>query len=484
MSATTTIFISAYRNVSIRYILYSDIFKYLKHQPLRIVVFVKKDDIEYYRHKLAAPNVVFEPVLYEKALKLFRGNPLSRWMSQVRRCMSGQKDGFVNTTDSVNVYLQKRILADKGFLRRFAFFLIRCIASAGTHVAFIRQGIVSLESQLFPGKIYDSYFLKYNPCMLITSSLGYMIDPLFMRAAKRNGCPVVSIIHNWDNPTTKDYRGAVPDRTIVWNDKMKKEVHVFHDIPKDNIYIGGIAHWDIYFNGHYKPTPKREFLDTAGLQKNRKIILFGTSSYMLFHSTFKVIEELLEAIKAARIVPSPQLLVRLHPAYMMKEAGREGQVVERFQSQIDRIKSIFGDLVAFSYPFFKVLNSDIDMPSEDLHGLADALTHSDVLLTEYSTLMIEAAIFDLPVINVAMYGFRDTDKSAAYFENFSHLRRILSYGAARNAYSFDKLIEHISAYLSDRSRDQMNRRILVEEEIPMRKGNCGLRIGRYISEML
>ncbi len=484
MTPKTTIFISAYRNVSIRYIVYSDIFKYLKQQNLRLVIFLKDEDLDYYRQKLAAPNVILEPVLFEKALHALKAKSLSRWLSLIRRCMSGKRTGFENTTDKVNLYLYGKELAGKGFLGRFAFYIIKAIALTGKRVACIRRGIVALESRLLPGKMYDKYFIKYSPSMLIISSLGYMIDPFFMRAAKRYGCLVVSIIHNWDNPTTKGYRGAVPDRIIAWNEKMKREVQVFHDIPEGKIHVGGIAHWDMYFNGRYKPVSKKKILETTGLQEGRKIIFYGTSSYMLFRSTFDVIEKLLDGIMASRIVPSAQLLVRLHPAYMMKEAGREQQVVDRFQARIDRIKASFGDLVSFSFPLFEVLNSDIDMPIEDMHGLADALNHADVLLTEYSTLMIEAAIFDLPAINVGMYRFRDTDKSAAYFENFTHLRRILSYRAARNAYSFDNLVEYINAYLTERSRDQLNRRVLVEQEIPIRSGDSGRRIGEYLSQML
>ena len=68
MSGHPTIFISAYRNFSIRHILYSDIFKELKNSGSRIVVFLRDNDLDYYREKLGDENVVFEPVLYDRAM--------------------------------------------------------------------------------------------------------------------------------------------------------------------------------------------------------------------------------------------------------------------------------------------------------------------------------------------------------------------------------------------------------------------------------
>lgn len=49
-----------------------------------------------------------------------------------------------------------------------------------------------------------------------------------------------------------DVGGAAPDRVVAWNPIMKREVHVFHHVPEERIHVGGVAHWDIYFNGSFQ----------------------------------------------------------------------------------------------------------------------------------------------------------------------------------------------------------------------------------------
>ena len=111
------------------------------------------------------------------------------------------------------------------------------------------------------------------------------------------------------------------------------------------------------------------------------------------------------------------------------------------------LSRLFGWVELLFSPMVELLNDDYEMPLKDMYHLADILHHADILLTEYSTLMIEGAIFDLPIINVAMYNYRDTDKPASYFENYSHIKRVIKTGACKNAYTIDQLIEYIKVYL-------------------------------------
>jgi len=483
MAEPQTIFLSAYRNFSIRYILYSDILRTLKKKDVRIVIFLQDNDLDYYRQKFEDMDVIVEPIFYNEALRQLKANPLSRFFVILRKCMSGGVAGYENTTDKVRLYMYGKEFSSnfKGLLE---FQVIKLFAKTGRKMPVFRKAIIAVEGLLFPGNMYNAYFKKYNPEMLIVSSIGYMIDPYFMRAARRNKCKVVSIIHSWDNPTTKDYRGAKPDQVIVWNKIMKREVNLFHDIPEDKVFVGGIAHWDFYFNGSFKPKAKEEFLNYHGLSRERKIIFYGTSNCVLFRNTFDVVERLLQEIRKCGFIFPVQLLVRLHPTYLLKQKKQEGLVIDAYKDRIKNIEEKYGDLVSFNLPMMKVLNDDIDMPPEDMNNLAEILYYSDVLLTEYSTLMIEAAIFDLPVINVGLYNYRDTEKPVSYIENYTHIRRLLKQGASRNAYTFDQLFDYINLYLKDRSMERDKRKRLVEEEITTNRGCAGVKIGGYICELL
>ena len=127
------------------------------------------------------------------------------------------------------------------------------------------------------------------------------------------------------------------------------------------------------------------------------------------------------------------------------------------------------------------INGGLDMPLKDLKRHASMLRQSDVLLTEYSTLVIEAAIFDKPIINVGFGRYRNTNKPISYLETFTHIQRILKTQASRNAYSFDDLCKMLSLYLQDPSQDRQYRTVLAEQEVEINKGYAGRAIGDYLA---
>ena len=290
-----TIFISAYRNFSIRYILYSDIFKVLKESGLEIVIFVKDKDVGYYQEKLGSENVTVVPILYDHVMNLLKSNRLSRFFVLIRKFMSGSTSEQVNVTDKARLYQYTKEIPTRP-VTYLKFQIIRFLATVGNRWLAARRILVALESRIFNGRIYNKYFFKHNPQILIISSLGYMIDPYLMRAAKRFGCRIISIVHSWDNTSGKDYRGGEPNYVIAWNEIMKKEINIFHDFPEERIHVGGVAHWDFYFNNRIRPRQKEDFLKSYGLSENRKIIFYGLSNARWFPRSFDVIEIILKEI--------------------------------------------------------------------------------------------------------------------------------------------------------------------------------------------
>ena len=478
-----TVFISAYRNVSIRYILYSKVLDYLKNKDLRIVIFLKDGDLDYYRDKLSCPNIIFEPVRLKQSMAYLRSS-IGIYLNLIRVFMYGSKGGFKNNSPEVWKIQYDKEFFTANVINKIKYRIVRLLSSMGNHSLLLRSVFVYIESKLFNGKIYDLYFEKYHPGLLIVSSTGYMIDPFIMRSAKRNNCKVLSILHSWDNPTCKPYRGCNPDFVVAWSEIMKRELNIFQDISEDKIYVGGVAHWDVYFNGASKKNSRSVFVKNHSFDESRKIIFYAASAPKTFRKTFEIVEYILNEISNNRLVISSQLLVRLHPFYLSKGKNGKGQIVDIYRKRIEKIKSKFGDLVSFSLPEVNILTDDVDLPIEDIQNLGEILSHSDLLLTEYSTLMIEGSIFNVPVINVALHKFRDTDKPVSVLENLNHIRRVIDTGATRQVYDCDQLINQINTYLRNPDLDKENRERLVKQEISTNQGNAGESIGRFIYSLI
>ena len=165
------------------------------------------------------------------------------------------------------------------------------------------------------------------------------------------------------------------------------------------------------------------------------------------------------------------------------KTGKEMRVVEKYQERIDKLKQRFSGLLYFDYPKLEYLTDDIDMPNEDMYRQADLLRHADVLLTEYSTLVLEATFYDLPVVNISLYNFRNTDKPLAYFENYTHIRKLMDEKVMRTAYDYDQLFQHIKDYLSDRNLDSQNRQSMKRKFAHANPGDAATVIGRYLIDL-
>ena len=80
---------------------------------------------------------------------------------------------------------------------------------------------------------------------------------------------------------------------------------------------------------------------------------------------------------------------------------------------------------------------------EDMEYLVEMFYHCDVLFHEYSTVMIEPAIFPLPTINIRLYNVLNTNRPISFIENDIHIKRIFGYGASKNARTMEHFFECI-----------------------------------------
>lgn len=480
MASASTIFISAWRNPSVRYLLYSDVFQVLKDSGARLVIFLRDEDLGHFAPRLEAGNVLCRPVYMAQALAQLKGTRLGRWLLLANTRLSGTDGSQRNLTAEARTYLH-----DYNFRGGWRAQLIDNAAIALGRLASqsraLRRGLVALQDRLFPGRFYDPYFQEFQPRLLVTSSVGYSIDPFFMRAAHRHHCPVAAIVHSWDNPTAKGFRAARPDAVIAWNHQMAQELAVYQDIDPAIISVEGVAHWDYYFDGSLRPRPRPEFLASLGLDPQRRLIFYGSSAPKNFPHTFDALEWLAKGLAENRFAEPAQLLVRLHPAYFVSKG--QGRVLEAYQGRIEALERDYGGLVRFAHPSIESLAGGLDMPKADMLELAETLGHADVLLTEYSTLMIEAAILDRPVINVSLFQYRDTERPAKFFETYTHLQPVLESGACRNAYSFDQLQEMLGDYLRDPALDRANRARLMDKMIPVNRGRAGRAVGQRLLDL-
>jgi hypothetical protein len=317
-------------------------------------------------------------------------------------------------------------------------------------------------------------FDRHQPAMLVTSSPGLIFSEVpLLRTAVQRGVWSMAIDPSWDNFTNKLLPVRRVSRLVVWNDLMKDQAIRFHGYEDDEIRVAGTPQWDRYFRQGVTIS-RDEFCARVGADPTRRLITVTTTPHELYSHHDHVLRVLLRALRDGTFTQPAQVLVRSHPrddrAHYAEFENVPGLIIEKPFRQTVRA----GDGLA------------VDVTAASQQHLADTLCHSDVIVNVASTIAIEAAIFDTPVVNIAFDGARDSEfaRSAKRYYQFTHYTNITRHGAVRVAWSPDELLREVNTYLDDPTRDAAARQRVVREQCQFLDGRAAERVADFVLEDL
>jgi CDP-glycerol glycerophosphotransferase (TagB/SpsB family) len=343
--------------------------------------------------------------------------------------------------------------------------------------ARLRSTVGWIMLNLPPAGNYRHIFTRYRPdLVVVTRVLGSSPDYLVLKQAARRKVPVVALVSSWDNFTSKGFFPFGVQWLVVWNDIMRQEAIELFGFPPDRIFVSGIPRFDHYFRREGMRTRAQFFAD-LGLDPEKRLITFATGNKNLLVGPQdptspepEIAEFLADAIDQGVLGYPAQLLVRLHPladltAYS-KLWHRQGVTL-----QVPGNRSAFRDRL-----FSKV----------DEVELGETMWHSDVVVNIASTITIDAAVFDTPVVCIGfdMRGERPYLESVRRFYDYEHYRKLTKTGGFRIAWSKSELLDQIRLYLKDPSRDRDNRLKIVQQQCQYVDGRAGERVAMYLLEIL
>jgi hypothetical protein len=216
------------------------------------------------------------------------------------------------------------------------------------------------------------------------------------------------------------------------------------------------------------------FFRRVGADPARQLVTVTTTPRELYPHHDHVLRVLVQAIDQGRWGRPAQVLVRLHPRddleHYREFAGAPHVIVEKPFRQTVRS----GDGMA------------VDVTEDSQQHLADTLRHSDVIVNVASTIAIEAAIFDTPVVNIAFDGESPSDfaQSARRYYRFTHYTNITRHHAVRVAETPDQLVEMVGTYLEDPAIDREGRRRVVLEQCQFADGRAAERVAGFVIDEL
>lgn len=448
-----TIFITSLHGLVSR-VLECGLLEHLSARGLRIIIF--------------CPD--FKKLYFEKIFKKYPSVVIEGISQDIlpRRAFFFQRLTFplLHTT---TMHLFRR--SSRDFTSWPRYFIHQGTASVFGRFRFIRVIFRAINYYFSGPPVLEKYFKKYNPALVISMDIRHILDTQFVIEAKKCGIKTVGMVRSWDYLTGKGIIRVQPHVVVVHNKQIKKEAMEYADIPSERIEVVGMPHFDPYVN--YACTPREKFFEKINLPPDKRLLLFAPMGDKFNTTDGEILEIIQEALHSGALPGDIAVLVRLPPGDTLSNAGA------------------FKPCKHFSFDYPGVSFSDMhrkanEMSFEDILHLADTLYYSSAAIVSYSTICIDGAVFDVPLIfrNFDGYSNRPYYEGTRNHIDYNHVQLIVRTHPESIATSPEELILFTNRALEEPAWNRAARKRIVEEQCADLDGKASKRLAQVIKEEL
>ena len=431
----STIFVTCFHGLIGRNILDTKVLGLLAERGVRVVLIVPDYKRDYFAGRFGRANVLIEGVEPNRASRYATGLLFKR-LSQM-----------MLPTRSMRILQGYRLWLGKGMGYTLFFRLAQLLGRSPLAVRFVRY----LDVHLSPAGLFEELIRRHRPDLVFATDVMNENDVAVMQDARRSGIPILAMARSWDNFTVLGLMRFLPDRLLVWNEILKKEAVGLHRMPSERINAIGVPHYDRYLRG--PSMPRRDFLRKIGADPARPLIFFAPIGelYLVENDSDRYVLEILSGLNF-------NVLVRFPPFDTV--ACLDG-VWPSPGAFFDRPGLTFQDGI--------IGHREISRQDDDM--LLNGIAHSQVVVTGPSTIIIEAALLDKPIILADVHRRPRSFFEGVYSYGYDHIAQILASNGTRRAGSADELLRSIHASLADPDAGQEGRARIA-------RGQCGPADGR------
>lgn len=472
-----TAFIFVDHGLTIGYYLFTGLAERLTSKGVRLVFLVEEDLVEKLRKDFASNELlVFESAREDLATRYQQTHlpGLQEVFEYIRKSSMSPRVPLTY----VDTHRQRKEFEAQG---RWKFILksVRPVIYLLRYSKMARRIFRWVHDGLFAPRLYTDLLNKYQPDLIISSTAGWRQDRFILREANNRGIPSVMTVIGWDNPSAHGIPGADVDYAIVWSEVHRWELSAGYDWPKEKIFIGGMPLYDGYLKDLWL-MPREEYFQMHGLDRNKKLIAYAATALSI-SPNLHIIEELIRIIAEKKLSVPAQLLIRLHPNHYKPHKHYQEEREKIFEAargcpdvHVVAPKALAGGLPRYS--------------GEDFPEKASMLAYCDVLVTIYSTMVLEAAIKDKPLVSCCI------DSPTGWPGNFwiplhevpnwPTAARLNKIKAGTNAFTRDELVAALEKYLMHPEINRENRRRFVEQELTYLNGESTEMTANYLLKLL
>jgi len=446
-----TVFISVFQSFISRNILNTGVLDEILLDKTRVILFVPSVKKNFYESTYRSENVFVESF------------DVSNFGSMKEKFFGAVAELLIDT----NVMKHRKIkrLNNSGNYFKYIYqtFFTKLLGKS----IVIKKIFRFLDFKFNNPKSFDIFIKKYNPDVVFSTDVFTNGDVMMMKSSLGNNIRTVGMVASWDNNTTKGLMRVIPDKLIVQNEIIKEESISIQSVPEKIIGIVGIAHYD-YYKGH-KPVSREEYFKRIGADPLKRIILFSPAGDKFISTDWQICEILKTAYRENKIPKDTFILVRNHPANPTN--------LSKFNPDDNFLIEIPG--VSFDGAGDK--RNELDKTA--LHHLLDTLYHCDLVINVVSSLVIDASIFDKPIITIGFDGWEDSvsfGNSVGRYLKDENMSKLLDISGTKVVKNAEELILWINKYLADSSVDKDGRERIVERQCWKLDGGAKHRIAEIV----
>lgn len=311
-----------------------------------------------------------------------------------------------------------------------------------------------------------------RPAALLTTGPFRYDEPAVVAAAKSLGIPTLALITSWDNLSTKARLVLKYDGYLLWSEQMRRELlHFYPATCRVPSYVIGAPQFDAFFQPRFQRS-REDFCATQGLDPRRPVIVYalGSPNFLREHHGASYLAKRV----AKGDLGDVQLLIRPHPVF---DNGLEAEELRGISSRVivQRTGAAGAALTERS------------QDERQITEWVNTFRHADVLVNLSSTVVIDAAIFDRPIVNLN-YDPEPGQPNQALVKDanhrWTHFKPVAESGGVWLVNDPEEMVEAVRGYLEHPELHRTQRGWIVEYVCGRPDGCAGERMAQAVLDFL
>jgi hypothetical protein len=407
-----------------------------KQKDNRIVLLVVDSAAGVVKRDFGGANIIVEPIKV-------------KWKRSMLQRAGIFFNTYLNLTPLAWLEATMGVRIDEKALRKkkkYPLFLKKFIANTFGKSKWIRIKLAPrIDNFIFSERPYKDLFDKYKPSVVFVPDIFGPQGLNILREAKRQGVKSVGMTASWDH-FPKRFEARKPDTLFVWNEVLKKEAMELQDYEEKNIFVVGVPQYDLFVQKEYLLS-REEFFKNINLYPDKKLVSFFSSSKRA-PDDGDIVDMILKWIKEKKFFCEAQMYIRPYPG-----VSSDHEKFDKFEGDnlvyIDWIekKRLFSDGAHAWYPSL-----------DGMIFFMNVLYHSDVIISTYSSVSVEASAFLKPAININFDGYkqRPFEQSIKRSKYKSHFMHVFETNGVRQVESQQELFDSIEKFFKNPDANKEN----------------------------